>query len=119
MRIELNASIADILAAALDVATGGRVTVGAPLPPPPNPRSRPRKQRTEGIGHFLKRLREHNGWTQAEVGVAVGLNRATISNYETGALKPSDFTKQDIIFHLVNDPPPQRSPDPRYCWRVR
>lgn len=37
----------------------------------------------------LKRLRKEKGWTQEQLANAVGVKRATISKYESGAISPT------------------------------
>ena len=113
MKIDLNISIADVLAAVISTITSGRVTVGPELsgsaPRRQTRRSRPRRKRLNEGARHMKRMRELAGWTQKELGTAVGRDQATISNYESGAARVPEKMKQSIVFHLCNDEPPQRA----------
>jgi transcriptional regulator with XRE-family HTH domain len=42
----------------------------------------------ENIGHYIRYLRETNGWTQGELAEKIGISLARISDYETGRSKP-------------------------------
>ena len=42
-----------------------------------------------GLMEVLKRLRKEKGWTQEQLANAVGVKRATISKYESGAISPT------------------------------
>lgn len=55
------------------------------------------------FGNKLKRLRLEKELTQQELGDQLGLNRATVSSYETSALYPSVemLTKNVIFFKSV------------------
>ena len=44
----------------------------------------------------LKRLRKEKGWTQEQLANAVGVKRATISKYESGAISPTIYMVRKI-----------------------
>lgn len=51
------------------------------------------------FGNKLKRLRLEKELTQQELGDQLGLNRATVSSYETSALYPSvEVLTKNVIF---------------------
>lgn len=54
--------------------------------------------KNERIGQALRRRREELGWTQIEAARAVGVNRATYSQYETGYIDPPC----SVVYRLVS-----------------
>ena len=41
------------------------------------------------FGQFILQLRKEKGWTQEQLANSVGVKRATISKYESGAISPT------------------------------
>lgn len=56
-----------------------------------------RKRDSSTTAKFVALARESLGITQADMGDAIGVSRATIANYERGAIIPNG----DIVFAII------------------
>ena len=56
------------------------------------------------FGEKIKALRKDRGMTQKELAEALGLSLRTISNYETGGLRPRHDTTYDALAELFHVP---------------
>jgi DNA-binding XRE family transcriptional regulator len=42
-----------------------------------------------GVGHRIRRAREHRDWTRAQLAVAISLSEQSVMHYELGYRRPS------------------------------